>query len=380
MTFVGSPFVGIATFRSPQAQADSAVATVRRVTDGGSLLEAWNETLIRSTGARTIDAQTLTVEEVGTSPTGGFVVAGRTAPGASQSFAVVKLDPTNGFADVGSGLSSVEAVTAGARVVRVRLLSNSPDAIVLVERASMNSATVFRMSMPTPPGLTFTSAGTTPNLRGRDVVEAPLGALVVATRCGGAGVFCNIDALQAVNSASSIGWWTSIPVLPMGGALDMPTEHRLFDGTEGTGALRVGTDGPYLYVAAETTSGLLLLQRWALQAGATRIDEQISTAPMTPVDLIPSPTGSGVLVLAKTTTSNTLGGLVLPHTSGNQANVVLIHTGPLATRAVAFDLPGDQDPLGLATIRIPNTSPATDPVLIVENEGSHGVLWRTRLP
>jgi len=98
----------------------------------------------------------------------------------------------------------------------------------------------------------------------------------------------------------------------------------------------------------------------------------VSTNEMRVIDVAQGASSQSVLILAENNRPNTLNGMTVPHSMGNGPNVVLIRvTAGTFLAFTTFDLPGVQQPVGLAGV----SAGASNRVFIAVNEGTTAQLW-----
>lgn len=379
LVFPQSRFVAVTAYTTPGMQGDPAIATIREAGDGGSsILETWSPTLDR-VGERRIAWSTMRVEHLASNRDAVTAIAGTTTTGFAVHTLTMAAQPYPT-----AGQSSF--VSPGLRLARLRVLNPAPGlvdpVVLLTDGAPATEVGVRRMSMTsTTPAVISSSTQALAD----DVVEFPGNTLSVSARCVDTCLFNGMPAGSGIagpllrngvvgftpttNVIGGVSRFTSV-ITNMG----MP----IFADTSAT---RIATDGNQRYLLAGQIGQSLRIER-RLLVGHSTDAQWTSTGPLMLHDVMRSPRGDTMLVLASVATAGVmLNGVPIPWTLGTGRNVVLITVENSATPIgiTTWPLRGDQEPVGFAHTVNPGII-VENRVIIVGNQGSDGFLWSVLHP
>lgn len=376
-------FIGITQVSAGGAPTAPVIATVREPIDGGiSMLEGWSLMGGTPSQSRLISwSSAYRVTAIASNITDTTI-----AVRASNSISVEGVLPMSNFGT--NGFVTIETFDGGvdAGVSRLSMLpgGSTAPALAFVQGSGSNgSARLHRVSVSTGVSVSSSYFPNSPGVAyGDDVIDSPepgssSSRLLVTARCTDACTFGGTTAL-GTGLVARFAWMLYPPAAT---ALGPASMHSVLLGSfsapifSATDAVRVASDGNnFVYFGGQGAAGELLVERRAATTGMRDGNLLSSTGPLQLVDMKRAPSGAAVLLLATYQSSGVSFVTVLPHTAGNQRNLVIIKIDAmLNVSSSAFNLPGDQQAVGFA-----GGGPGF--LFVAINEGPNAVLWRIPEP
>lgn len=235
----------------------------------------------------------------------------------------------------------------------------------------------------TPGVPSLLSATMTGVAMGDDLAEYPNDRVGISARCQG---FCTFGMLSSSPGLvdpslrhGMAGFSVLAPTLSPNSfvGINEAGPVAVFSFTRPT---RIAATASVFFLAGQGAGDTLRIERRQL-ASVARDGLWTSSNLLRVVDVLQTVPDT-VLILAWHQSANQLNGpngsLPLGYTGGNQRNVVLIKltTSGMSPVVSTWDVPGDQEPVGMAVTRLG----ATDVVIIVGNQGPDAFLWRVPHP
>lgn len=378
-----SRFIGISQVAVGGPPTGTVVATVREPLDGGlSVLEGWTSNgsavpsqnrVVSWSSAYRVTAIASNIQDT--------AIAVRSSSGIS----IEAVSPLSNFGTAGFTNLETFVGASDAGVSRLSMLSAGSTAPVLVfiQGNGLNgSARLYRTGAGVIAPLSYAPANMGGIAWGDDVIDslepgARTSRILVTARCTDTCSFAGTN-VTSTGLGARFAW---VSYLPAGTALGSTTMHSLLLGSfsapifSSSSPVRVATDGNnFVYFSGQGAAGELLVERRAASNGMRDGNLLSSTGALQLVDVKRASNGAAVLLLATYQSSGVSFATVLPYTSSNQRNVVVIRIDDMLNMSsTAFNVPGDQQAVGFA-------GGGNGFLHIAINEGPNAVLWRIPEP